>query len=280
MGNDQLEKDRISGIFTRASKTFGEDEPRFFSYFGKQLVNFTEIKKESNILDIAAGRGAIAIPLSKKLNLNDKITCIDISEGMVNELTSDVKARNISNIQVMKMDAESIDFPDKTFDFVFCGFGLFFFPTLEKAFLEIKRVLKDNGKLIVSSWLNDPSRPLKWYSDIINKYVPEDKEENDNQEENTGEKYEFFTEKGLKNIFSKFGLTNIKVSTEEKEFVYKTKEAFWKKSWSHGGRTSLEKISQERMNDFKKEVYDGLSEKMDKDGFHHLMKVIYASGEI
>jgi demethylmenaquinone methyltransferase/2-methoxy-6-polyprenyl-1,4-benzoquinol methylase len=275
MGNNDLEKERISGIFTRASKTFGEDEPRIFSYFGEKLANFTKIKIDSNILDIAAGRGSIAIPLSEKLGETGKITCIDISEGMINELTSDIEDRKISNIQAIKMDAESMDFPDSTFDFVFCGFGLFFFATLGKAF----SVLKDNGKLIVSSWLNDPSRPLKWYSDIIDKYVPEDKEKNEDQEENTEEKYDFFTEEGLKAIFSKFGFKNIKISTEEKEFVYKTEEIWWKKSWSHGGRASLEKISKEKMNDFKKEVYDDLSSRMDKDGFHHVLKVINASGD-
>jgi ubiquinone/menaquinone biosynthesis C-methylase UbiE len=230
-------------------------------------------------LDIAAGRGAIAIPLSEKLGETGKITCIDISEGMVKELTIDVEDRKISNIQAIKMDAESMDFPDDTFDFVFCGFGLFFFPTLEKAFSEIKRVLKKNGKLIVSSWLNDPSKPLKWYSDIINKYVPEDKQEKNDQGENSEEKFDFFTEEGLKSILSKFDFKNIQISTEEMEFVYRTKEIWWKKSWSHGGRASLEKIPKEKVNDFKKEVYDGLSTRMDNDGFHQIMKVINASGD-
>ena len=51
----------------------------------------------------------------------------------------------------MHMDAEKLEFPDNSFDFVFCGFALFFFPSILKAVSEFKRVLKPGGRLVVST---------------------------------------------------------------------------------------------------------------------------------
>jgi ubiquinone/menaquinone biosynthesis C-methylase UbiE len=56
-------------------------------------------------------------------------------------------------------------------DKVICGFGLFFLPDIDKGLSEIRRVLKDNGVLIFSSW-NDEYR-LRWLDDVLMKYLPE-----------------------------------------------------------------------------------------------------------
>ena len=42
------------------------------------------------------------------------------------------------------MDAENLDFPASFFDFVLCGFALQFFPHLDRALEEFRRVLKPN----------------------------------------------------------------------------------------------------------------------------------------
>jgi SAM-dependent methyltransferase len=50
------------------------------------------------------------------------------------------------------MDAEHLDFPDAAFDRVLCGFGVMFFPHLDQALAEFRRVLKPGGRLGVSTW--------------------------------------------------------------------------------------------------------------------------------
>ena len=50
------------------------------------------------------------------------------------------------------MDAEQLDFPDAAFDRVLCGFGVMFFPHLDQALAEFRRVLKPGGRLGVSTW--------------------------------------------------------------------------------------------------------------------------------
>ena len=48
--------------------------------------------------------------------------------------------------------AESIPFPDRSFDAVLCQFGLMFFSDRHKALREMFRVLKPEGRLVVAVW--------------------------------------------------------------------------------------------------------------------------------
>ena len=48
-------------------------------------------------------------------------------------------------VEVQVMDAEQLDFDDGSFDAVLCSFGVFFFPSPERAVAEMHRVLVSGG---------------------------------------------------------------------------------------------------------------------------------------
>lgn len=74
------------------------------------------------------------------------VTGIDISEGMLEKARE--KARGMKNITLLVMDAEHLQFPDKSFDYVVSTFVLGSIPEPVKALREIRRVLKPSGELI------------------------------------------------------------------------------------------------------------------------------------
>ena len=51
-------KQIVSGIFDRAATTYGQVGPRFFSHFGRRLVELAQIPGSAKVLDVATGRGA------------------------------------------------------------------------------------------------------------------------------------------------------------------------------------------------------------------------------
>jgi SAM-dependent methyltransferase len=59
------------------------------------------------------------------------------------------------------MDAERLEFHDAAFDRVVCGFSVMFFPHLDQALSEFRRVLKPGGRLGVSTWRVNPSGDLQ-----------------------------------------------------------------------------------------------------------------------
>lgn len=144
-------KQAVAGIFHRASSTYGQIGPGFFAHFGHRLVVNAGLPLNARVLDVACGRGAVLFPAAEAVGPDGSVIGIDLAEGMVKETTHWAVKRGLSNVAIRQMDAEHLDFPDSSFDSVLCGFALFFFPQLERALAEFRRVLKPGGHIAVST---------------------------------------------------------------------------------------------------------------------------------
>ncbi len=101
-----------------------------------------------NILDVATGTGDFAIECAVLKPL--KITGIDISEGMLaigRQKISKLKLEALIHLQ--QGNAETVSFPDNSFDSILVGFGVRNFQQLEKGLTNLHRMLKPGGKLII-----------------------------------------------------------------------------------------------------------------------------------
>ena len=114
----------------------------------KAILQLSSLQPKT-ILDVATGTADMAIIESALLN-PDKITGIDISEGMLEIGRKKIAKLGLSNnIELINGDSETINFADNSFDAVTVAFGVRNFEDLEKGLSEIKRVLKPGGKLVV-----------------------------------------------------------------------------------------------------------------------------------
>lgn len=78
-GNSDMaqRKRQVAGLFDRASGTFDQVGPRFFSYFGRRLVEIAQIPSGSRVLDVATGRGALLFPAADSVGPHGQVTGID-----------------------------------------------------------------------------------------------------------------------------------------------------------------------------------------------------------
>lgn len=134
-----MRKERLQGIWDRAAFAFDQFGPRFFAHSGRRLVELTQIPMGSNILDVAAGRGAILFPTARRVGRRGQVIGVDLSIGMVREAASEIRCAGLKHAQVCQMDGERLAFADASFDFVLCGHAIFYFP---HAAHEFYRVLK------------------------------------------------------------------------------------------------------------------------------------------
>jgi len=116
-----------------------------FAKASKALFNdiVTNINPENNILEIGCGTNTIS---KKIINMGANITIIDISEKAI-EIAEEQFREESANINCVVMDAENLKFNDNSFDLVY-GSGILHHLSIEKAIIEIKRVLKKGGKAV------------------------------------------------------------------------------------------------------------------------------------
>jgi ubiquinone/menaquinone biosynthesis C-methylase UbiE len=273
--NDKDIKKQIAGIFTRAAPTYDQVGFKIFSHFGKRLVELTEIPRKAIVLDVASGRGALLFPALKKVGPQGSVIGIDFAEGMVQKTNEEIIKNGFSNAKLMQMDAENLKFQDNKFHITLYGFCIFFFPQYEIALNESYRVLKPNGRIGLSTFCGNSFNETKWIYDLIEKYLPKNKEK-ENQEET--EVSEFETIEGMQKILIKAGYKDVHNKIEEKEFICENAEELWQGLWSTGYRQVMERISSENLEKFKNELTKNFNKHSLEDGLHSNLKVIFTFG--
>ncbi len=156
-------KEQVAGMFNDIAGKY-DFLNRFLSAgiditWRKKALRQLKDTKTEQILDVATGTADVAIMATGMLH-PVKVTGIDISEGMLDIGRKKIQKLGLQDkIELLNGDSEAINFNDNTFDAVTVAFGVRNFQHLEKGLLEIKRVLKPGGKLIVLEF-SKPSLPL------------------------------------------------------------------------------------------------------------------------
>jgi len=115
----------------------------------KKMLKTLKPLHPRTLLDVATGTGDVAI-MAEQLLKPEKITGIDISNGMLELGRDKLVKKNLSDIITLENgDSENIRFPDNNFDAATVAFGVRNFQDLEKGLAEILRVLKPGGQLCV-----------------------------------------------------------------------------------------------------------------------------------
>jgi len=125
-----------------------------------------------NLLDLAAGTGDLVIYFRKLFGNDNKIVLADPNEEMLKYAKIRLAKKYLfDNIEYESAYAENLPFKDNSFDNISIGFGFRNFTDKEKSLLEIKRVLKKNGKLVIIDF-SKPTNPLiKYFNSLYLKYI-------------------------------------------------------------------------------------------------------------
>lgn len=233
---EDLGKEHAAAVWSRASTTYSHVGPRFFQHFGERLVSLAPIQAGDKVLDVAAGRGAVLFPTAEKVGQQGEVIGIDLAEGMVNETNREIQASGVKNARMLCMDATHLEFEDGSFDGVLCGFAIFFFPQLDSALTEFRRVLKPGGWLAVSTWGPGDQR-WSWLKEIFADPM--------RKALNTG--LQFDQPDAMRNIVEGAGFRDAQVIEEQTEMLYADEDEWWATTWSHGGRFALEGLTPEKL---------------------------------
>jgi ubiquinone/menaquinone biosynthesis C-methylase UbiE len=121
--------------------------PALFGDWAEPLCDAAGIAPGARVVDIACGTGATTRAAQSAAFPGGDVSGLDRNDGML----SVAHARS-PGIAFIEGRAEALPFPDREFDVVLCQFGLMFFDDRAAALNEMRRVLRDGGRVALSVW--------------------------------------------------------------------------------------------------------------------------------
>jgi ubiquinone/menaquinone biosynthesis C-methylase UbiE len=112
------------------------------------VVKNSLVKPGDKVLDIGCGTGLLSLKFLKKANC--AISAVDNSKEMMAVFEDKIKKLKLQNqVACRPMDADSIKFPDNTFDIVASTVTLHHLKEKLNPLKKMRRILKPGGKLII-----------------------------------------------------------------------------------------------------------------------------------
>jgi demethylmenaquinone methyltransferase/2-methoxy-6-polyprenyl-1,4-benzoquinol methylase len=100
------------------------------------------------LLDLAGGTGDVAFRVLAAGGAGTRATVVDINADMLTVGRERAAARGLAGVSFVEGNAESLPFPDRSFDALTIAFGIRNVPRIEAALSEARRVLAIGGRFL------------------------------------------------------------------------------------------------------------------------------------
>ena len=141
--------DSYSRYYEKLLKIFGLLMLRWEPRVRKKNIQKLEIKLNSKILDICTGPGNNLWSLYDFVGADGKLVAIDLSEKMTERCFRNAKKRKIS-VSIHRGNGLHLPYIDNYFDVVMCSGGLNTYGDRKRGIMEMIRVTKNNGLVVIS----------------------------------------------------------------------------------------------------------------------------------
>ena len=136
------------------------------------ILEAARLRPGMRVLDLASGVGDPALSIAGEVAPNGRVTATDLGPGMISLAEELARKTGLTNIEFREASAESLPFPDESYDVLTCRFGIMFFPDLPKALRECLRVLKPGGRVVFVAWGKKEQPFFTTTAGIVLKHVP------------------------------------------------------------------------------------------------------------
>ncbi len=124
-------------------------------------IELSGVRRGQAVLDIAGGTGDLAARFADIVGAEGRVVLADINESML-QVGRDklLDHGRLGNLEFVQADAQSLPFPDDSFDCVTIAFGLRNVTDKDAALRSMLRVLKPGGRLLVLEFSKPESELL------------------------------------------------------------------------------------------------------------------------
>lgn len=130
------------------------------------LCEAVDLRAGSKVLDVATGSGNTALAAARR---RCEVIGLDYVPALLERARERAAVERL-DIRFEEGDAESLPYPDETFDVVLSTFGVMFAPDQAKAASELLRVCRPGGRIGLANWT--PGGFVGQWFQLTARYVP------------------------------------------------------------------------------------------------------------
>lgn len=159
--------ERVRGIFAGIASRY--DLFNTLSSFGidrswrRSAVRAARLSLESRVLDLCSGTGDLALALARQGHPAE-VVATDFVPEMLAVAEKKAPGGNVgaTRISFSLADAQSLPFPNESFDAVTVAFGVRNLPDRAANFAEVRRVLRPGGRYVICEFSRPTFAPWRW----------------------------------------------------------------------------------------------------------------------
>ena len=143
-----------------------------FAPLTRALIERAGIVPGQSVLDVAGGAGEPSLTIAETVGPRGSVTCTDPVAEMIAAAKREALSRGLENVQFRQCTADSLPFPDDSFDVVVSRLGVMFFPDPLAGLRDMLRVTKPGGRVALVVWHKSDLNPYSYLvTQVISRHV-------------------------------------------------------------------------------------------------------------
>ena len=118
----------------------------------RKIVEVARLEPGDNVLDVATGYGEPALTAARAVMPGGQVMATDIAPDLLAFGRERARRAGLDNVEFRESDAETLKFPDETFDAVLSRQGLQFLPDVAGTLKRLNSALRSGGRLSAAVW--------------------------------------------------------------------------------------------------------------------------------